>query len=499
MDVIRSAVDNSGPQFEANANYYRGLADDLRQRIHQVRQGGDSKYRLRQEKQGKLFVRERIERLLDAGSPFLELSPLAAWEMYGGKASGAGIVTGIGSVTDRLVMIIANDATVKGGSYYPLTVKKHLRAQEIAEQNYLPCIYLVDSGGAYLSMQDEVFPDASHFGRIFYNQARMSAKGIPQIAVVMGSCTAGGAYVPAMSDEAIIVLRVRDKSMFTKILIANRGEIAVRIIRACREMGIATVAVYSEVDQQALHVRLADEVVFIGPAPASLSYLSIGNIIQAAKETGAQAVHPGYGFLSENAAFSQAVRDAGLTFIGPPTQAIRAMGDKAEARRRMQNANVPVVPGYQEDDALENLRHEAEVIGFPVLVKAAAGGGGKGMRVVWAENELAEAVAAVRREALRSFGNGHLVLECYIPRARHIEFQILADQHGRTLHLFERECSVQRRHQKIIEETPSPPTGSFCKMCSTILTSTMVRCIRPGLKIILKAGSHLNANCPPKY
>ncbi len=205
MDIIRSALDISGPQFEANDNYHRGLAEELRQRIRQVRQGGGDKYRRRQENQGKLFVRERIDRLLDAGSPFLELSPLAAWNMYGGKASGAGIVTGIGSVADRSVMIIANDATVKGGSYYPVTVKKHLRAQEIAEQNYLPCIYLVNSGGAYLPLQDEVFPDSRHFGRIFYNQARMSAKGIPQIAVVMGSCTAGGAYVPAMSDEAIIV------------------------------------------------------------------------------------------------------------------------------------------------------------------------------------------------------------------------------------------------------------------------------------------------------
>lgn len=244
--------------------------------------------------------------------------------------------------------------------------------------------------------------------------------------------------------------------MFTKILIANRGEIAVRIIRACREMSIATVAVYSEVDQQALHVRLADETVFIGPAPATESYLSIENIIQAAKKSGAQAIHPGYGFLSENAAFSQAVRDAGLTFIGPPTQAIQAMGDKAKARTRMQNANVPVVPGYQGDDALENLRHEANRMGFPVLVKAAAGGGGKGMRVVWSQDELDEAVAAARREALHAFGDEHLILECYIPRARHVEFQILADQHGKTLHLFERECSVQRRHQKIIEETPSP-------------------------------------------
>jgi len=244
--------------------------------------------------------------------------------------------------------------------------------------------------------------------------------------------------------------------MFTKILVANRGEIAVRIIRACRELGIASVAVYSEIDQQALHVRLADEAIFIGPAPAAESYLSIENLIQAAKESGAQAIHPGYGFLSENAAFSQAVRDAGLTFIGPPTHAIQAMGDKAKARTRMQSANVPIVPGYQGKDALENLRQEANRMGFPVLVKAAAGGGGKGMRVVWSQDELDEAVAAARREALHAFGDEHLILECYIPRARHVEFQILADQHGKTLHLFERECSVQRRHQKIIEETPSP-------------------------------------------
>jgi len=203
-------------------------------------------------------------------------------------------------------------------------------------------------------------------------------------------------------------------------------------------------------------VRLADEAVFVGPAPASQSYLSIRNIIQAAKETAAQAIHPGYGFLSENAAFSQAVRESSLIFIGPPTKAIQAMGDKAKARTRMQNANVPVVPGYQGDDALENLRREASRIGFPVLVKAAAGGGGKGMRVVWTENELDEAIAAARREALHAFGDDHLILECYIPKARHIEFQILADQYGNTLHLFERECSVQRRHQKIIEETPSP-------------------------------------------
>jgi 3-methylcrotonyl-CoA carboxylase beta subunit len=205
MEVIHSSIDISDPQFIENAGYQRAFARELHQRLEQVRQGGGPRYRQHQEEQGKLFVRERINRLLDAGSPFLELSPLAAWGLYNQQAPGAGIVTGIGRVAQREVMIVANDATVKGGSYYPLTVKKHLRAQQIAEENYLPCIYLVDSGGAYLPMQDEVFPDSDHFGRIFYNQARMSAKGIPQIAAVMGSCTAGGAYVPAMSDEAIIV------------------------------------------------------------------------------------------------------------------------------------------------------------------------------------------------------------------------------------------------------------------------------------------------------
>ena len=205
MDVLHSSIHTTSPDFKANAAHQRALAETLRRDLARVREGGGPKYRQRQEAQGKLFVRERIERLLDPGSPFLELSPLAAWEVYEDDAPGAGIVTGIGRVQGREVMIVANDATVKGGSYYPLTVKKHLRAQAIAEQNYLPCIYLVDSGGAYLPMQDEVFPDAEHFGRIFYNQARMSARGIPQIAAVMGSCTAGGAYVPAMSDEAIIV------------------------------------------------------------------------------------------------------------------------------------------------------------------------------------------------------------------------------------------------------------------------------------------------------
>jgi 3-methylcrotonyl-CoA carboxylase beta subunit len=205
MEILPTNISPDDPQFKKNAAHHRALAEELHERLNTASQGGGTKYRIRHEEQGKLFVYDRIDRLLDSGSPFLELSALAAYGMYGGKAHGAGIVTGIGRVSGHEVMIVANDATVKGGSYYPMTVKKHVRAQQIAEENHLPCLYLVDSGGAFLPMQDEVFPDATHFGRIFYNQARMSAKRIPQIAAVMGSCTAGGAYVPAMSDEAIIV------------------------------------------------------------------------------------------------------------------------------------------------------------------------------------------------------------------------------------------------------------------------------------------------------
>jgi 3-methylcrotonyl-CoA carboxylase beta subunit len=205
METLSTSIDPSSPEFKQNAVHHRALANELKACLARVREGGGAKYRARQEEQGKLFVRERIERLLDPNSPFLEFSALAATDLYEDEAPGAGIVTGIGRVSSREVLIIANDATVKGGSYFPMTVKKHLRAQQIAEENHLPCLYLVDSGGAFLPLQDEVFPDVNHFGRIFYNQARMSAKKIPQIAAVMGSCTAGGAYVPAMSDEAIIV------------------------------------------------------------------------------------------------------------------------------------------------------------------------------------------------------------------------------------------------------------------------------------------------------
>ncbi len=202
---IQSSIDPNSEEFRENAAWMRGLVEELRERESVVRAGGGPRSVDRHHGRGKLLARERIERMLDPDSPFLELSPLAANGMYGDEAPGAGIVTGIGRVAGREIAVVANDATVKGGSYYPITVKKHLRAQEIAAQNRLPCVYLVDSGGAFLPMQDEVFPDRDHFGRIFYNQATMSAAGIPQIAAVMGSCTAGGAYVPAMSDEAIIV------------------------------------------------------------------------------------------------------------------------------------------------------------------------------------------------------------------------------------------------------------------------------------------------------
>ena len=243
---------------------------------------------------------------------------------------------------------------------------------------------------------------------------------------------------------------------FRKILIANRGEIAVRVMRSCRELGVATVAVHSEADRDSMHVRMADEAVEIGPAPAAQSYLLKDRILDAARATGAQAIHPGYGFLSENPEFADAVRDAGLVFIGPTGAAMRAMGHKTSARAAMAKANVPIVPGYQESQADDDLAAAADRIGYPVLVKATAGGGGKGMRVVHAAADVREAIGGARREAAHAFGDDRIYLEKYFDGARHIEFQVLADRHGHVVHLFERECSVQRRHQKIVEETPSP-------------------------------------------
>ena len=205
MDRLETHIDPASGDFQRNSNRMTALVTELRERVAVARQGGGERYLQRHREQGKLPVRERIDKLLDPESPLLELSPLAAWDLYDNDAPSAGIVTGIGRVAGREVVIVANDATVKGGTYYPITVKKHVRAQEVALQNRLPCVYLVDSGGAFLPLQADVFPDRDHFGRIFFNQARMSAERIPQVAVVMGSCTAGGAYVPAMSDETIIV------------------------------------------------------------------------------------------------------------------------------------------------------------------------------------------------------------------------------------------------------------------------------------------------------
>ncbi len=244
--------------------------------------------------------------------------------------------------------------------------------------------------------------------------------------------------------------------MFSKLLIANRGEIAVRIIRACQEMGIATVAVYSEADAGSLHVALADAAVLIGPPAPAQSYLRGDTIVQAAVEHGCLAIHPGYGFLSENATFADAVVDAGLTFVGPSGGAMRALGSKTAARSLMQSAGVPVVPGYQESQADADLFAAAESIGYPLLVKATAGGGGKGMRVVRNQADLLHALESARREAMNAFGDDRIYLEKLIEHPHHIEFQVFGDQHGNAVHLFERECSVQRRHQKIVEETPSP-------------------------------------------
>jgi acetyl-CoA carboxylase biotin carboxylase subunit len=245
--------------------------------------------------------------------------------------------------------------------------------------------------------------------------------------------------------------------MFKKILIANRGEIAVRIIRACREMGIGTVAVYSDVDRAALHVRKADEAYHIGPAPSTESYLNIPKLIDAARHTGAEAIHPGYGFLSERPAFARACAEAGVKFIGPTAEAMELMGSKTRARQAILAAGVPTVPGSTRGlSSVEEARRVAAEIGYSIMLKAAAGGGGKGMRLVHTEAELASSMQAAQSEAQRAFGDAEVYIEKFLERPRHVEIQILADEHGHTLYLGERECSVQRRHQKVIEESPSP-------------------------------------------
>ena len=245
--------------------------------------------------------------------------------------------------------------------------------------------------------------------------------------------------------------------MIGSLLIANRGEIACRIIRTARRLGIRTVAVYSDADAKALHVREADEAVHIGPSPARESYLVGDKIIAAARETGAEAIHPGYGFLSENAAFAEAVIAAGLVWVGPSAHSIRAMGLKDAAKSLMIAAGVPVTPGYLgEEQAPERLQAEADAIGYPVLIKAVAGGGGKGMRRVNGSAEFQDMLQSCKREAAASFGDDRVLIEKYILRPRHIEVQVFGDSHGNVVHLFERDCSLQRRHQKVIEEAPAP-------------------------------------------
>jgi pyruvate carboxylase subunit A len=245
--------------------------------------------------------------------------------------------------------------------------------------------------------------------------------------------------------------------MFGKILVANRGEIAVRVMRACRELGIPTVAVYSEADKHALHAKYADEAYLIGAAPPSQSYLNIDAILDVAEKSGADAIHPGYGFLAENAKFVRACEKHGITFIGPSSKAVELMGSKIEARKTMKKAGVPVVPGSEgEVRDVEEAKAIAEEIGYPIVLKASAGGGGIGMKVVKSEAELEQAIESAKSVAKSAFGDATLFIEKFLSRPRHIEFQVLADKHGKTLHLNERECSIQRRHQKLIEECPSP-------------------------------------------
>jgi acetyl-CoA carboxylase biotin carboxylase subunit len=244
--------------------------------------------------------------------------------------------------------------------------------------------------------------------------------------------------------------------MLNKVLIANRSEIALRVVRACQELGVASVAVYSDADEEALHVRHADEAVNIGPSPAGKSYLNVEAIVEAAEETGADAVHPGYGFLAENADFAAACRDAGLVFVGPSAEAIEKMGNKSAARRLAEEAEVPVVPGSEESASADEAVETAEEIGYPIMVKAAAGGGGRGIRVAENEEELRRSVQVAKREAESAFGDGSIYLEKFLTGPHHVEVQVIADHEGDVVHLYERECSMQRRRQKVLEEAPSP-------------------------------------------
>ncbi len=286
--------------------------------------------------------------------------------------------------------------------------------------------------------------------------------------------------------------------MFDKILIANRGEIACRVMRTAKRMGVGTVAVYSEADAEAAHVALADEAYLIGPAPAAESYLSIEAVLEAAGRSGAEAVHPGYGFLAENADFAEACASAGLAFIGPPPEAIRAMGSKSAAKTFMAAAGVPILPGYHDDDqSPERLMAAAREVGYPVMIKAVTGGGGKGMRLIEAEDGFEQALAGARREAASAFGDDRVLIERYLPRPRHIEIQVFADSLGNAVHLFERDCSIQRRHQKVIEEAPAPGLGEETRArmgAAALIAARAIGYVGAGtVEFIVDAGAGLEA------
>ena len=291
--------------------------------------------------------------------------------------------------------------------------------------------------------------------------------------------------------------------MISKVLIANRGEIALRVILACKEMGLKTVAVHSEADRDSLHVRYADDDVCIGPALSRQSYLNISSIIAAAEITGADAIHPGYGFLSENAAFAEIVHECQLTFIGPTPHAIRLMGDKAVARETAKAAGVPIIPGSDGPvKTADEARDVARTIGYPVILKAAAGGGGRGMRICGSEEDLENAYQTARSEAERAFGSGDVYLEKYLERPRHIEIQVFGDTHGRIVSLGERECSIQRRHQKLLEESPSPAIDQATR-CDSAVPQRRIRECRhdrvplPGRRVLFHGDEHAHPGRAP--
>lgn len=583
MTVLQSTLDPNASAYDEAAATMSGKLDEINAELAKALAGGGPKYVDRHHARGNLTPRERIELLVDPDSPFLELSPLAA---YGSNFQiGASLVTGIGAVCGVECMIVANDPTVKGGTSNPWTLRKILRANQIAFENRLPVISLVESGGADLPTQKEIFIPG---GQMFRDLTRLSAAGIPTIALVFGNSTAGGAYVPGMSDHVVmikerskvflagpplvkmatgeesddeslggaemharisgladyfaldeldairigrrivarlnwikqgpapapvteplfdaeeligivppdlripfdpreVIARIVDGSEFDEfkplygsslvtgwarlhgyplgilanargvlfseesqkatqfIQLANRGEIARRVFATCRRLGLGTVAVYTDPDAAAPHVAEADARVRL---PQTTDYLNAEAIIAAAQAAGADAVHPGYGFLSENAEFAAAVQEAGLTWVGPPVDAVRAMGSKIESKKLMAAAGVPVLEEL-DPDAVTTAQ-------LPVLVKASAGGGGRGMRVVHELSALPAEVEAARREAQSAFGDPTVFCERYLPTGHHVEVQVMADTHGTVWAVGERECSIQRRHQKIIEEAPSP-------------------------------------------